>query len=521
MALTRGFKRLSTVVVIAGVVGLGYYVVQNYAPQGSRGTTVKSSASAAVRTKASVPKVKNSVTVDNPISVCVVTWPGYAGGQYFNGGFAASKDSRYYKDYGILVEFKLIDDFLASREAWKNDQCEVLWQTVDAYGTEVEGLTVFGPRGFFQSDWSYGGDVAVATRDITSVNDLRGKAVAAALGTPSQTFLLRMLQAAGMKQSDVKFVSTNSAPEANALFKARQVPAAIVWSPDDVDALANVPGSHRLASTREASQIIADFFFAKAVYIDSHLPELAAMVDGWLRGAAEINADPQAKEQAVQILAAGLNQPESFIREVIDNARLTTYQDNVNFFNLEGTYAGVTGQELYETTGRLFAEVDLAPRVLPSWRSVTDLRVLRMLKLSGPEHAAWDVPRFSRPSEEVVKAGALTTKPVTITFPTGSATLDDNMRYIIDEEFAETARTMLNLRIRIEGNTDNIGSAATNEVLSLRRAQAVADYLVNKYRFDPNRFVVTGNGPRKPAASNDTEAGRQKNRRTDFELLRQ
>jgi len=47
----------------------------------------------------------------------------------------------------------------------------------------------------------------------------------------------------------------------------------------------------------------------------------------------------------------------------------------------------------------------------------------------------------------------------------------------------------------------------------------VADYLVSKYGFDSHRFVVVGNGPRKPVASNDTESGRARNRRTDFELL--
>ena len=75
------------------------------------------------------------------------------------------------------------------------------------------------------------------------------------------------------------------------------------------------------------------------------------------------------------------------------------------------------------------------------------------------------------------------------------------------------------MRIRIEGNTDITGSRDLNVKLSKERAQAVADYLVSEYNFDPNRFVIVGNGPDKPIASNDTEAGRAKNRRTDFEFL--
>ncbi|GAB1396309.1 hypothetical protein MASR1M65_10860 [Saprospiraceae bacterium] len=45
------------------------------------------------------------------------TWGGYVPGLYFNEGAQASTNSRFYKDYGIKVEFKLIDDFDASRNA--------------------------------------------------------------------------------------------------------------------------------------------------------------------------------------------------------------------------------------------------------------------------------------------------------------------------------------------------------------------------------------------------------------------
>ena len=58
-----------------------------------------------------------------------------------------------------------------------------------------------------------------------------------------------------------------------------------------------------------------------------------------------------------------------------------------------------------------------------------------------------------------------------------------------------------------------------NQTLSQRRAQSVADYLVREHNFDKNRFVVVGNGSNNPVASNTTEDGRAKNRRTDFELI--
>src|SRR5207237_108516 len=105
-------------------------------------------------------KISNASS--EPITVCVVTWPGYAGGEYFNGGFAASTDSRYYRDYGIKVAFKVIEQFVPSREAWKADKCQVIWQTADAFPTEVAGLKEYQPKIIFQADWSRGGDVVIA-----------------------------------------------------------------------------------------------------------------------------------------------------------------------------------------------------------------------------------------------------------------------------------------------------------------------------------------------------------------------
>jgi len=63
-----------------------------------------------------------------------------------------------------------------------------------------------------------------------------------------------------------------------------------------------------------------------------------------------------------------------------------------------------------------------------------------------------------------------------------------------------------------------VGSRDANVKLSRARADAVAQYLMTK-GFDRNKFDVVGNGPDKPVASNDNDAGRAKNRRTDFEVV--
>ena len=465
-----------------------------------------------------VKKVVSSPSLPEPITVCVVTWGGYAGGQYFNEGFSASVNSRFYTDYGILVEFKVIDDFDASRKAWMADECRALWVTVDAFPTEAGSLIEFEPKLIFQADWSRGGDAAVVTREINSVSDLKGARIALLPASPSHTFLLHMLEAGGLEPADVELVTAQSAPDAAMIFKSGSVKAAIVWSPDDEDAVRNVPGSKIFKSTREASNIIPDGFYVKKAYLDSNKPALKAFVEGWLRGAAEINSNPMAKEKAVKILSQGLNISETDAARAINNARLTTYGDNVNFFNLNGNYSGVKGEDIYTRMTRVYGGLGLAKNV-PGWRTITDTTILREIQLVGSEHAAEGGPIFSAPTAKEVYAPAYATKRISVTFSTGSAVLDDNAKTVIDVGFASVAKAFATSRIRIEGNTDITGSEEKNMVLSKRRAQAVADYLVGQYQFDRNRFVVVGNGQSKPVADNAMPEGRAKNRRTDFELL--
>ncbi|MBK8724125.1 MAG: PD40 domain-containing protein [Saprospiraceae bacterium] len=112
------------------------------------------------------------------------------------------------------------------------------------------------------------------------------------------------------------------------------------------------------------------------------------------------------------------------------------------------------------------------------------------------------------------------TKPIVlknVLFKTGSSTL-------LEASYIELAQLLVllkenpNIKIQINGHTDNIGSESANQVLSLNRAKAVYDYLIQN-KADTNRISYKGFGMTKPLDTNDTEQGRQNNRRTEFEIL--
>jgi OOP family OmpA-OmpF porin len=86
----------------------------------------------------------------------------------------------------------------------------------------------------------------------------------------------------------------------------------------------------------------------------------------------------------------------------------------------------------------------------------------------------------------------------------------DDIKRVADfmKEFPDTTA-------EIGGHTDNIASAAYNQKLSEKRANSVRQYLIDKFGIDGSRLTATGYGLTKPIAGNDTEEGRQQNRRVE------
>lgn len=86
------------------------------------------------------------------------------------------------------------------------------------------------------------------------------------------------------------------------------------------------------------------------------------------------------------------------------------------------------------------------------------------------------------------------------------------------ERLLKLLNDMPTLKIEISGHTDNIGSASYNKTLSENRAKAVVDWLLGK-AIKADRLTFVGYGFDKPIATNDTEEGRQMNRRTEFKII--
>ena len=105
-----------------------------------------------------------------------------------------------------------------------------------------------------------------------------------------------------------------------------------------------------------------------------------------------------------------------------------------------------------------------------------------------------------------------------ITFEAAKTTLMPESKIILDN-IAQILIENADIKLQINGYTDNTGNAVTNRKMSLNRAKEVMLYLVNK-GIDPKRLVAQGFGPNNPLASNKIEEGRAKNRRVEFARMK-
>ena len=104
--------------------------------------------------------------------------------------------------------------------------------------------------------------------------------------------------------------------------------------------------------------------------------------------------------------------------------------------------------------------------------------------------------------------------PSDISFNTGHAEITSNFKPVLDS-FATSLTNNPFTLVTIVGHTDNSGSDAINNPLSLNRAASTRDYLISR-GISSNRISVEGRGSREPVVANDTPVNRAKNRRVEI-----
>ncbi|MCQ2253364.1 MAG: ABC transporter substrate-binding protein, partial [Bacteroidales bacterium] len=326
----------------------------------------------------------------NTIIVGTNTYAGFLPFMYLNNGTEPNEDCILYKDYGMKMKVVIQDDFQAGRAAFKNGDIHLLYCTADAFPVEMsEGSDMADAKFINISNWSRGADAIVVNKYVNTVADLKGKVVACSEGTASNTLLLNTLESNNMDYSMVNTSSTvmpdkvnlkvvPSGLDAASIFKAGQCDAAVVFSPDDQDIVATMPGSKVLVSTKQASNIICDGLIAKGQWVEDNREKATKLISALLYANSKMNTDEAAVKQAAKAFAKAYGTDEEFAIEGSHNIYYCTLGDEANFFGLNSGYQGIKGDELYNKMARTYEGLRLCKAPL-AWRKVNDASIIESL----------------------------------------------------------------------------------------------------------------------------------------------
>jgi NitT/TauT family transport system substrate-binding protein len=534
------FAKLFITVVIVGVLGYAFWHykgadVRQWAVGDKAASPAAGEADAArdfdalktappdpERNQGSVGVTATSVSggkLSRPLVVGINTWAGHAPGIVFNGGMDPNPASNYRKRFGLDVKFVLLEDPSAKLAAFRKGDVDVMWNTVDNWAREASFLEENGQKAksILMQDWSRGGDGIVSISSIKSVEDLKGRKVACTQFTPSHFLLLYLLSQSGLSPQDrgqleKNIVFTADAPAAAAMFKARQVDAAVTWEPDLSAAVAaRGDEAHILVSTTAASNIIADTLVARQQLVDEAPGTVRDFVQGWFEGIEMMKRDPAS---SYALVGKALKLDAETVSGMLSGLKLTPYADNAQFYGLTGGKAHY--ETLFDTAFVIWRKKGLVTRPVSS-RDWADTRFISALAASYPGQKVEEPRLASRPASSQDRA--IINKQVQIHFTPGSDEIMPGSYFVLDA-LGETMTSFGNTYLRVEGNTDSTGSSNMNMTLSERRALAVKNYVLKNFpNIQAARFQTIGRGSENPVAPNTTESGRQLNRRTDIKVV--
>jgi outer membrane protein OmpA-like peptidoglycan-associated protein/ABC-type taurine transport system substrate-binding protein len=450
------------------------------------------------------------------VRVRVNIWVGCAAGLVANGGLDTEPGS-IYAGKGLKVSFKIIDDWTEGAAALATDNVDVMLTTADVWAKDHAQFLErnFNARAFFMVDWSRGADGVIGRQGINSIEDLAGKTVAFAPYTPSHFLLWNGLRGSGLSSEQryeifSKAVHTKDGIEPATLFAQQKVDAAVAWDPDMSDAVARRPGAKKIYDTRIANRLIADILVVSDRFAARAPQTLVRFVEGWLEGVEFIRAQP-ARAYTLIGTIKDFNIPEDLAKTMLEGVRLADYADNIAFFGAPGAPSDYAN--IFKMAQEMYRELRLVRRASDAESSL-DRRYLEALRGRFPAVSSEAPIRYAEPGQG---ATPIATQRRSIYFETNSARMGLESRKVVDE-IGDFMRAYENTVVDIEGNTDSTGSRELNLALSKQRAEAVKNYLVEKYGFPPSRMRTKGNGPDNPIDTNATPEGREKNRRTDIKV---
>ena len=480
------------------------------------------------------------LVVKFPINV----WPGWAPIIVANNGVEPSEQSVFFKKYGFYVRLDIVDDPVKARDLFASGKSHVLWGTLDMialFAPELVKDSRTIPVVCQQVDWSAGGDGVVARGEIRNINDFRSaggrrKKVILAQNSPSHYLIMSLLIDAGIDPGEVDFKWAGDAPSAAKIFVTDPSYDAFVgWSPDIYNITDHDKTTRLVVTTGTANHLIADVWAVRNDFYRDNPQIVAGLVQGIFEGMDMVRKDPKA---AAGALAKAFQLKEADCMSMVGkdggisegDAHLTNYRENTKFFL--DPYNPANFEVVWNSASTIYKALGTINYIVPP------SKVKAQTVLAAMAEAYRDVRDLSQPTfrpnalanmSAEAGSGQVLTKAVMVNFEPNKSGLNPQYDASIPatlEEIGKLAGKFGNAYIIIEGNTDaskkGIVPVDLVRQLSYDRADAVRRAIMEKYKFDPNKFKVVGNGwdnPLPGCTDNSNPENNRKNRRVEVKVF--
>jgi NitT/TauT family transport system substrate-binding protein len=548
-ALQRGNasgKLITAVLVFALLLFGGWLVFRDLGKPDGKGTDGKPAAESS-QDSAEAPDPIEPVTgqprldaaaayqpKDNIVDVDISEYAGYAGLIAANGGLAPNPDSFFAKNYGFQVRLTLSEE-----EGWSklnNGRVAASVTTADTLAVIGRQFEVVAP---VQIGFSRGADQVVVDAGIASINQLKGKTLAASQFNESEFFIRYLASEAGVPVKVLRDLDGRpGAGELGLVFYedaflacdayehelARDAPrlnGCVGWSPRTDEVVAASGDRAKTLVTNRNLLIVADLLLVNKGFAQARPDWVKGLVHGLLEGNRLVREQPATQ---IPVIAKAFKWTEADTGEELAKVHLSNLPENLAFF--EGTIDSAGSfQGIYQSSVLAYGNLIKNPADPARFADTAALNALKKAGLYAGQTIAI-APIRSGNSQISLEGDALLSKDIRFFFQPNSAILDKAAP--ANAGYLETIKNFLQVSpgsvVLLRGHVDAArraefeqqGGAEMVRGMSLRamelsrqRAQAVRDALTERYpKIDSKRIELVGRGWEEPAGA-DSDLNRR------------
>lgn len=250
-----------------------------------------------------------------PLKIGYSDWPGWV-------AWEIPLQKGWFKEAGVDVDFEWFD-YVASMDAYAAGKLDAVHMTNgDAL---VTGSTGAPSTMILLNDYSSGNDMIIGQPGITSMKQLKGKKIGVEVGFVDHLLVLKALESAGMKQSDVTLVNvpTNETPQ---VLASGEVSAIAAWQPSSGQALKSVPGSKAFYTSASVPGLIYDGLSVNPASLAERKADWEKVMKVWYRTVAYIK-NPKTHDDAVKIMASRVNIPPKEYAPLLKGTHILTLKE--------------------------------------------------------------------------------------------------------------------------------------------------------------------------------------------------